>query len=381
VGPDRDLRFVRALTLIRPATLADLHRCGRSTLTGDRCEFDVFDQVFDQVFGGLVDPAGGRGDPNAGDRGKPPPSPSPAPPATGSPPRAGEPAGGIPRSGPPAAGGADPGEPPEASLPTLASATERLAGRDFAELTPADLALLGELMSRLAIATPDRPSRRTRVVPAGERLDLRGSLRLAHRTGGDPVRLLRRRRRRRARRLVVLCDISGSMEPYARAIVQFLYSAAGGADAEVFTFATRLTRLTRVVATPAAGSAIERAGRTAPDWSGGTRIGAALKEFNERYGRRGMARGAVVLIVSDGWETGDVAVLAKEMDRLSRVAYRIVWANPRTQSPRFRPLASGMAAAWPFCDVVVSAHRLTELDDLLAALADPVRRRRVHLGS
>jgi uncharacterized protein with von Willebrand factor type A (vWA) domain len=165
------------------------------------------------------------------------------------------------------------------------------------------------------------------------------------------------------------------MEPYARAMLQLLYCAAGGNRAEVFTFATRLTRVTRALTTTRPGLALERAGRAAPDWSGGTRIGAAIKAFNDGYGRRGLARGAVVLIISDGWETGDPTPLGREMARLSRLAYRIVWANPRTQSPRYQPLVGGMAVAWPHCDAVVSAHRLTALADLVTALADPVRRR------
>jgi uncharacterized protein with von Willebrand factor type A (vWA) domain len=117
--------------------------------------------------------------------------------------------------------------------------------------------------------------------------------------------------------------------------------------------------------------ALARAGRAAPDWSGGTRIGEALKVFLDRYGARGLARGAVVLIISDGWETGDAAVLGEQMARLSRLAYRIVWANPRTASPRYEPLVAGMAAAWPYCDAVVSAHSLWALDALIAALATP----------
>ena len=162
-------------------------------------------------------------------------------------------------------------------------------------------------------------------------------------------------------------------------MLQLLYCAAGGTRAgtraEVFTFATRLTRLTRVLARQRPGPALARAGQVAPDWSGGTRIGAAIGEFIDRYGRRWMARGAVVLIISDGWETGEPAVLGRAMVRLSRLAYRIVWVNPRTARAGYRPLAGGMAAAWPHCDAVVSAHRLAALDELLAALADPVRRR------
>ena len=203
----------------------------------------------------------------------------------------------------------------------------------------------------------------------GPRLDLRTTLRLAQRSGGDPVRLVRRRHTQRPRRLVVLCDISGSMEPYARAMIQLLYCASTGTRAEVFSFATRLTRLTPVLAQHSPARALAHAGRLAPDWSGGTKIGFAVKDFLDRFGRAGMARGAVVLIISDGWETGDPSVLGTQMARLSRVAHRIIWVNPRTQSPHYQPLVGGMAAAWPHCDSIVSAHSLAALDDLIAAIA------------
>jgi uncharacterized protein with von Willebrand factor type A (vWA) domain len=209
------------------------------------------------------------------------------------------------------------------------------------------------------------------------------TLRQARRTAGEPVQLARRAPRLRPRRLVVLCDISGSMEPYARAMLQLLYCASQGkagrrgagrgttgrARAEVFTFATRLTRITAELTGSRPETVLARAGAAAPDWSGGTRIGASLKEFNDEYGCPGLARGAVILIISDGWETGDAAQLGQQMARLSRVAYRIVWANPRTKSPRYRPEVSGMAAAWPYCDAVVSAHSLNAIDDLITALA------------
>jgi uncharacterized protein with von Willebrand factor type A (vWA) domain len=165
------------------------------------------------------------------------------------------------------------------------------------------------------------------------------------------------------------------MQAYARAMVQLLYCAAGGRQAEVFTFATRLTRLTPVMAISSPAIALRKAGEAAPDWAGGTRIGPAIKEFIDRHGRAGLARGAVVVIVSDGWETGDPELLGQQMARLSGLAYRIVWVNPRTARPEYRPLVGGMAAAWPHCDAVVSAHRLSALSELTRALSDPVRRR------
>src|ERR1700748_1425597 len=186
------------------------------------------------------------------------------------------------------------------------------------------------------------------------------------------MRLPPRRRRVVPRRLVLLCDISGSMEPYARAYLQFLTCAAGGGDrrtrSEAFVFATRLTRLTRALHSRNPERAIQRAAGTAPDWARGTRIGDALKAFNDRHGRRGMARGAVVVILSDGWERGDPALVGREMERLSRLAYRIVWVNPRAAAAGFAPRAGGMAAALPYCDALVSGHSLQALDEVVDAI-------------
>ena len=191
---------------------------------------------------------------------------------------------------------------------------------------------MGGCGSRRRCAAPAATS----AAGAAQQIDLRRTLRGSLRTGGDPVRLARRRRRVVPRRLVLLCDISGSMEPYARAYLQFLACAAGsGPNAEAFAFATRLTRLTRALASRSPERAIQRAAAAAPDWSSGTRIGDALKAFNDRHGRRGMARGAVVVILSDGWERGDPALVGREMARLSRLAHRIVWVNPRAGATGF----------------------------------------------
>jgi uncharacterized protein with von Willebrand factor type A (vWA) domain len=160
------------------------------------------------------------------------------------------------------------------------------------------------------------------------------------------------------------------MEPYARAYLQFLTSAAGsGPNVEAFAFATRLTRLTRALRSRSPERAIQRAAAAAPDWSSGTRIGEAMKTFNDRHGRRGMARGAVVVILSDGWERGDPALVGRELERLSRLAHRIVWVNPRVAASGFSPRAGGMAAALPHCDALVSGHSLDALDKVLEAIA------------
>ena len=251
----------------------------------------------------------------------------------------------------------------------LASDEERLAGKRFDALEPDELARLYRLMSRLELATPLRRTRRYERGRHGERIDMRRTLRGSLRSGGDPIRLARRRRRTVRRRLVMLCDISGSMEPYGRAYLQFMACAAGsGPHAEAFAFATRLTRLTRALASRHPERAIQRAAAAAPDWSSGTRIGAALKEFNDRHGRRGMARGAVVVILSDGWERGDPQLVGREMERLARLAHRIVWVNPRVGASEFAVRAGGMVAALEHCDALVSGHSFEALGEVVDAI-------------
>jgi uncharacterized protein len=374
VGPGRSERFAAAVTLVRPETKRDLFNCALATLVSSKDQADVLRAVFTQVFGALDELGQPPGGPNAAI--EPPGSPQPAELADAA--TAARAHGEILRT---VDGSDNEPESDEAghqiARPYLGSAIERLSGTDFAELSAAELAELAAAMRSMTLAVPARRSRRRNRRPGGRRTDVRSTLRQARRTGGHAFRLIGEVPAWRPRRLVVLCDISGSMEPYARAMIQLLYCAAGGANAEVFTFATRLTRLTVALARTTPAVAIARAARAAPDWNGGTRLGASLKEFNDRYGRRGMARGAVVLIISDGWDTGDPELVRQEMERLSLVAFRIVWMNPRTKSASYQPLAGGMAAAWPYCDAVVSGHSLEAVGRLAAALADPVRRRAI----
>ncbi len=381
--------------MVRPATRYELYLCALATFASGPEQAETVQRVFGDLFGGVDGPAAGPPGPDRPDWPGPPPrpasddvlaeaaraaqehpvAPGQLPPDAGGPDRTQDHGPAPPGS---AAGeGAEPDAPdgPEAARPALASRAERLAGTDFAELTPAELLALTGLMSELTLAVPLRRSRRERPAVRGRGTDLRSTLRHARRTGGHPLRLAHRTPVLRPRQLIVLCDISGSMEPYARAMLQLLYCAAGGADAEVFTFATRLTRLTGALAHMPPEQALRRAGQAAPDWLGGTRIGASLKEFNDTVGRPGLARGAVVVIISDGWDTGEPAVLRREMQRLSRVAHRIIWVNPRTKSEQYRPLAGGMAAAWPYCDAVLSAHSVNALHELTVALARPGRHR------
>lgn len=365
-GPERAGRFAAALALAPPGTIAESYWLARVTLVGDRGELAAFEAVFAEVFAGLVDPAAFRGD-------RPPP-------ATAARGATRPPAGGpIRRGGLPTPGGAlaeeggdeGSGLPAEEMVLAARSPEERLRRKDFAALSEDELERLRRLTTQMALSPPLRRSRRRRTGRRGQGVDLRATLRRARRSGGEPIAPQRRRRRDRRRRVVLLCDISGSMEPYARAYLQLLHSGVVGARAEAFVFATRLTRLTPVLGRVAPKVALERAGRLAPDWSGGTRLGVAVKAFNDRYGRRGMARGAVVLVLSDGWDTGDPALLGREMARLQRLAFRVIWVNPRKAAPGFAPLAGGMAAALAHVDVFLSGHHQAALEEVLAAIASP----------
>ena len=328
----------------------------------------IFDAVFDQVFRGFVDPATARGDQSA------PPLPAGRPnPDRRAPSQPSDKAGatGPARSRPAVAvtDGSEPPAPPDVDhAPAAASALEHLARRDFAELTPAELDQLSVLMDRVALAPPPRASRRHRSARRGARPDLRATLHRARRSGGDPVEWISERPRTKPRRLVLIADVSGSMEPYARAYLHLLHGAVRAAKAEAFVFATRLTRLTRHLAATDADVALARAMAAAPDWSGGTRIGAAVAAFNDDFGRRGVARGAVVVMVSDGWDTGDPAEVGEQMARLSRMAHRIVWVNPRVAADGFQPLVAGMVAALPHVDALVSGHSFEALEELMVAI-------------
>jgi uncharacterized protein with von Willebrand factor type A (vWA) domain len=377
VTPERSGRFARAVTLARPVTVDEVYWAGRVTLLTGWDQIETFDGVFDEVFRGLVDVAGHRGDSSR------PPPPAATPDRNRPPPGAGQDAGDRRRDATnpmPAADTAGPSGEPGGTDAVLAaaSAAERLATKDFAACTPEELTALAALIAALPLALPPRRSRRHLRHPLGRRLDLRATLRQARHTAGDPVEQILRRAKTRPRRLVLIADVSGSMEPYARAYLHLLHGAVRAARAEAFVFATRLTRLTRSLAGTNPDLALRRAAAAAPDWSGGTRIGAALAAFNDGWGRRGAARGAIVVIVSDGWETGDPAVLGEQMARLARMAHRIIWVNPRSAGAAYRPLVAGMAAALPHVDTFLSGHSLAALDDLLAAIRAVPERSTLH---
>ena len=363
--PGRVADLARALALVRPISRRRLYWTARAVLVSDPAQVAAFDDVFGSVFGDRRSEESFDLDEIRTTAVAEPPDDQP---------RAehrtvgGEVGATTPAPAPTRGEGDEDG--PEVEVPVaMASDEERLAAKSFDALEPFELAQLHRLMTRLKLQTPRRRTRRYEKGRHGQHVDLRRTMRASLRTGGDPIRLARRRRRVARRRLVMLCDISGSMEPYARAYLQFLTCAAGsGPNAEAFVFATRLTRLTRALAARHPERAIQRAAAAAPDWSSGTRIGDALKTFNDRHGRRGMARGAVVVILSDGWERGDPALVGREMARLARLAHRIVWVNPRVSASAFSVQAGGMVAALPHCDALVSGHSFDALGEVAAAI-------------
>ena len=371
VPPERSARLAAALRLVPPTSREPLYWTARVALASGPADLPVFDAVFSALFDGMLDPAETRGDPNAS-------------PAIGSEPRA-RPAGpearlvdGSPPGGPSSTsiGDGPPGDGPEReAVLAVASDLERLATTSFADLPAEDVEAVRRLVRRIVLATPARRTRRTTASSRpGERLDLRRTLRAAQRSGGDPVRLVHRRRRVRPRRLVLLCDVSGSMEAYTRIYLSLLQGAVSGARAEGFVFSTRLTRLTHQLSVRDPDSALALAAKAAPDWAGGTRLAGSLRRFLDDHGRRGLARGAVVVVLSDGWAQEEPELVAEQMARLRRLAHRIVWVNPRKAAPGFAPLVGGMAAALPYCDAFVSGHSLAALEEVAAAVAAPLSR-------
>jgi hypothetical protein len=265
-------------------------------------------------------------------------------------------------------------EPAESDGPTLVvrwSRQEVLRHKDFAAYTHAEFEEARRLMADLRLHGALRRSRRRRPSRKAEgRPDLRRTVRRSLRSGGEPIRRAFSQAGERPRRIVLICDVSGSMEPYSRALVRFLHAAVvGRGRIEAFALGTRLTRITRELSSRDPDAALAKAARSVPDWSGGTRLGEGLQAFNDQWGVRGMARGAVVVILSDGWDRGDPALLAEQMQRLQRVAYRTVWVNPLKASPGYAPLAAGMAAALPFVDEFVEGHSLESLQKLAEVIS------------
>jgi uncharacterized protein with von Willebrand factor type A (vWA) domain len=269
----------------------------------------------------------------------------------------------------------DDGEAEETDLPIITlrySAHELLGEKDFSEYNDAELNEAQLLMQRMAVVGGRRPSRRR--VPTSRqqgRPDLARTVRRALKAGGEPIERRFTTHGDRLRRVVFLLDISGSMETYARALVRFVHAAvAGRRRVEVFTLGTRLTRVTRELSSRNPDRAVAQAAQAVDDWSGGTRLGESLRAFNDQWGQRGMARGATVVVLSDGWDRGEPDVMAEQMARLQRVAHEVIWVNPLKASPGYEPLAQGMAAALPYVDRFIEGHCLDSLDVLAGLLAE-----------
>jgi len=270
----------------------------------------------------------------------------------------------------------DDGSAPDGELQSKGwSAEEVLRQKDFASLSPGELEQVKKLIARAGACRPERRSRRLRPHPRGRELDLRRLVRGSLSTGGDVIERSFRRRKTVPRKLVLLCDVSGSMEAYTRALLLFVHAVVGsGRGVEAFAFGTRLTRLTPELAERDPEKAVAAAARRVVDWTGGTRIGASLKAFNDEWGRRALTRGAVIVIASDGWERGEAELVGQEMARLARAAYAVVWVNPLKGSPEYQPLAGGMRAALPYVDRFLPGHNLASLEGLGEVLAGIERR-------
>jgi len=348
VGSGRVLGFCRAVARLDPADQHDLYWAGRACLIARHEDIPLFDQVFARYFGGaregLVVTASGalphQSTVLAGD-------------------------GHLLRRSP--ASSADQTQTPVGSR---ASEAELLRHKHFPQCTAEEFAALQALMARLRLTPPMRRTRRTSPATRGAHPDLRRAIRRSLRTQGQLLHPSWRVPRARPRRIVLILDISGSMAGYSRALLQFAHSATSSPlpRTEVFCFGTRLTRITRQLRHRDPDQALAEAASAVLDWDGGTRIGDSLDTFVREWGRRGLARGSVVVICSDGLERGDPRTLQAVMARLDRLAHRVVWVNPLKGDPRYQPLARGMQAALPFVDVFVSGHDLSSLESLAALL-------------
>ncbi len=348
VGSGDIVGYCTAMAELDPSDLVDLYWAGRSMLVSRLDDIPGYDRVFLAFF------LGGRADPVRDLlRLKPPP--------------AGQVQGvlQIPATEP---GGDERGE--QATLGLMASDAEALRRKSFAQCSPEELAAVQRIMARIRLTPPRRRTRRTAPASRGSAPDLRRIVRESMRMHGEPAQIYWRRRKARLRPLILILDISGSMADYSRNLLQFAYSARrAAARVEVFCFGTRLTRITRALDRRRPDDALDQAAQTVFDWEGGTRIGGSLDTFVRDYGRRGLCRGGIVVICSDGLDRGDPAVLAAAMERLARLSHRIVWLNPhKAGSSDFRPSTLGMMVAAPHVDLLLSGHDLRSLEELAALL-------------
>ncbi|WP_047864819.1 vWA domain-containing protein [Rubrobacter aplysinae] len=345
VGTDRTVEFVRALEELDVTSREEVYWAGRATLCSKPEDREVYDRAFHAFWEGEAKPAG---------RGIPGPKIELPP---------------VEDSVQPAKRKAERDEAGEEEVRLRYSPVDVLRKRDFARCTPEELAEMNRMFAQVSLAGAMRRSRRPEPAHRG-RHDMKRTLRRAMQTGGEPIRPHFRRARQRPRRVVTLCDVSGSMAPYSRALLRFVHAGvASGEPVEAFVMGTRLTRVTRELGTRDPDQALAAASAAVEDWSGGTRLGDTMKEFVDRWGQRGMARGAVVVVLSDGWDRGDTGVLDEQMRRLGRLAHKVIWVNPLKASPGYQPLARGMATALPHVDEFLPGNNLESLEELARAVS------------
>jgi uncharacterized protein with von Willebrand factor type A (vWA) domain len=345
VPSGRVLVFVEALGLLGIDSRDAVYWAGRATLTAGPDDRPTYDRVFAAYWLGSTVSAANTVTPVTVALDEEAPEPDQAPPEAVE----------------------------ESEIAVRYSPAEILRHRDFAQMSEEEWAEAERLIAELRVSAETRRARRRR--PArrrGGQLDLRATIRRSIPAGGEQLLLSWRSSSTRPRNLLLLVDVSGSMDSYARALLRFGHAAMrarGRLRVQVFALGTRLTALTRELSNGDADAALAAAARSVPDWSGGTRLGLCLQEFNDRWGARGMARGAVTVVFSDGWDRGDPALLGAEMARLHRLARRVIWVNPLKASPDFMPLARGMAAALPWLDHFLSGHSIAALEELAAVIS------------
>ena len=346
VGSGDVLTYCAAVGALDPTDLLDLYWGGRTTLVTRRENIPVYDRVFRRFFLGRRDPVLDLLNLQHPEHTR------------------SEGVVQVPAT--------DPGEElqEQVSMGLVASDAETLRHKSFPACTPEELAALRRIMARIRLTPPRRRTRRTTKATVGRAPDLRRMVRQSLRMHGEPPELAWRQRKVRLRPLILILDVSGSMADYSRHLLQFAYSAQrAAARVEVFCFGTRLTRITRALDHRKPDDALERAASAVFDWEGGTRIGASLDAFVRDWGRRGLCRGGIVVICSDGLDRGDPETLAMAMQRLRRLSYRVVWMNPhKGNDPHFRPSTLGMLAAAPSVNLILSGHDLSSLEELATLL-------------
>lgn len=347
VGSGDILTYCAAMAPLDPTDLVDLYWAGRTTMIVRREDIPVYDEVFRSFFLASDSPVQKMLKVKAQSAAQ-----AEAPfeiPAT-------EPSGKE--------------QEEETLLGLMASNVETLKHRSFSECTDEELAAIRRIMARIKFTPPKRRTRRTKTADDGRKPDMRRTIRKSMRTNGEMVHLYWRRRRVRLRPLILILDVSGSMSDYSRALLQFAYSAKRASQkVEVFCFGTRLTQVTKPLQTRKPDEALERAAKLVVDWEGGTRIGDSIDHFVRKWARRGLCRGGVVVICSDGLDRGDPELLSDSMERLSRLCHNIVWMNPhKGNNANYQPQTVGMMAAEPHIDVLLSGHDLSSLEELATLL-------------